>query len=453
VISVIISSLILSVVTLALPNNILIWHSYIIFAIQAAFIFPTIWKNIVRVKDIFLPSLFSLIYFSVNLTLGAFLIPREYGADKQFATTLIYINDYNLIIPFFIICNLVLCALSVQRLQQLNALADNQSSSKPAMLPPDGLEIPKIVLYAMAFSAVGYFDIISAYSFQFSLMIVHLSGLVRQRSILRYPAYLIYLGMFIVFSSENKREIAMALFLIVFFEAYILDIKTKIRAKSLAIYAGTAAAFFFLIIWASVLRGYGEYPVKGPVDAVRYVPDYILSDSFVDGITENLELNYNYGVTITAADYVLNGNIPYQYGTSFLKIVYLPIPREVFPNKPESVLQIFTKSYAPGWWAVGGSMPVIFSAEMFVNFSYFALIIVGLVMFFLDSLFVSWHRRDSSSVVAHCYLFLSFTVLMLARGSGVEQYALYFFFALPVFVFFALTRSRTPSTLRQSATF
>jgi hypothetical protein len=177
---------------------------------------------------------------------------------------------------------------------------------------------------------------------------------------------------------------------------------------------------------ASILRGYGGFPVSGLFDAMKYVPAYITSDLFVDGITDNFELNYNYGVAITSLELLMDGRLDYQYGMSFIKVFFLPIPREILEWKPESVLQLFTREYAPSWWVVGGSMPVMFASEMFINFSYFALIPIAIVLRFLDGLFVYWNGADKLSLGAMSAVFLVITVLMLARGSGVEQYILYY---------------------------
>lgn len=433
-------SLLLAAVSLLLPQSFLSQNCYLLFGIQGVWTLTATARRLGRISNMFLPSTFTLIYFTVNLTIGGYLVPRGYGFDKQFSLTTPYVTTYNIIVPFLLLTNLVLYLLSARRLPQLNSLPAGRDL--PSM-SADGFEIPRAALYFGAFLAVGYFDFFNGFSTQLAIMICHLTGMALRRTPYRFPIYLAYLVGLIYFSAENKREIAMALFLVAFIEMWIRDLRTRFTPRAIVIYLGLFLGFIGLIMWASILRGYGEYNADGPIDALSYIPTYAASDDFADGITDNLELNYNYGVTITSIDYVLTGQIPYQFGTSFLKILYLPVPRQVFPTKPESVLQIFTKSYAPGWWSVGGSMPVMFAAECFINFHVLGLLALAAVMAWLDGLFVAWHRIDKRSLAANCSLFLCITILLLARGAGIDQFALYFLVSVPTFLLISLVRSTT----------
>ena len=82
-------------------------------------------------------------------------------------------------------------------------------------------------------------------------------------------------------------------------------------------------------------------------------------------------------------------------------------------------------------------MPVMSASEMFVNFHYLGLVAFAFIWWGLNLVYIRWHRIKGHSFAAHSYLFLSITVLMLARGSGIEQYLLYYFFAVPLFLMHA----------------
>ena len=170
------------------------------------------------------------------------------------------------------------------------------------------------------------------------------------------------------------------------------------------------------------------------LQAVALIPGYVSSDFFIDGITDNLELSYNYGAAVTAIDLTLGGRIDFQYGASIVKVLFLPISRDVLPWKPESVMQIFTLEYAPAWAAEDGSMPVSLVSEMFVNFHVAGILAYGLIVAMLNFFFESIDGARPRSFQANSCIFLAITILFYARGSGIEQWVLYYLVAMPIFV-------------------
>jgi hypothetical protein len=96
------------------------------------------------------------------------------------------------------------------------------------------------------------------------------------------------------------------------------------------------------------------------------------------------------------------------------------------------MMQIFNQEYKPEWWVVQGTMPVMFAADMFLNFNYFGLVPYALIWLLVNELFVTFFRAAPRSFVALSCLFLSITVLIMARGGGVEQWLVYYLFGAPV---------------------
>lgn len=419
-----------------LPNEFLALNSYFLYGLQFATMVPYLVSRARYIKDLFLPTFFVLIYFLVSMTFGSYLVPRDYGWDKQFADVATDIRTYRLIVPFFMLSNIVLFVLTARAFDTLARAPYNDPPGKflhSGLAPWAGLA--KIPFYFAAFFAVSYYDIYSAFSFQLALLILHLTDPALRRRWYRYGVYLFYLLVLVGFSYENKREIAMMLFLIIFLECYYGRFLLRFAFKSIAGYVMTGVAFFSLILAASILRGYGDFPVASIIEAFSYIPRYATSDMFVDGITDNLELNYSYGVAITAVDHGLRGLIPYQYGGSMIKVFFLPIPRDAITFKPGSIMQIFTRTYAPGWWLEEGSLPVVFSADMFLNFNYLGLAPYALVWWAINRAFLGFHTVRPQSFAAYSCVFLCITVLMFARGSGVELWLLYYLLAAPVFLF------------------
>jgi hypothetical protein len=203
--------------------------------------------------------------------------------------------------------------------------------------------------------------------------------------------------------------------------------------KNIVRYVSIVLFFFCLVLTASILRGYG-FEATSVINAVKYLPDYIVSDIVVDMLVDNFEINYNYGSSVTSIDMVIEEDIKYQYGASLLKILFLPLPREIFPGKPESVMQLYTQVYRPDLWSIDGSLPVIFASEMFINFHYFGLLIYGFVFYILNKLFLTFHLTPPYCFKSYSAIFLFMTILMFARGSGIEQWLLYYLLAVPILV-------------------
>lgn len=428
-------SLIAAGVAFVVPNDFLATDSYLFYGLQLLTMLPYLFRRAVYVENLFLPTFFVLLYFLVNLTFGSFLVPRNFGIDKEFADIALAINTYNLIVPFLLLSNAILFWLTARSLRQLRDVAprirqlvarDMQPYNHAALLMSPALIVP--------FAALAYFDVYSAFSFQLVILLVHLTQPSLRGKWYRWPIYAAYLAAQVAFDFDNKREIAMTLFLMIFLEVYYSRTALKFGLRNIISYTLALCAFLGLVLAASILRGYGSFQVTSLIDAFGYIPQYMTSELFADGVTDNLELNFNYGVTITSIDQTLRGVIDYQYGSSLIKVLFLPIPRDSIPYKPESVMQLFTRIYAPERWLENGSLPVMFASDMFVNFNYLGLLPFALVWGIINRAFVAFHTVTPRSFTFYSCAFLIITVLMFARGSGLELWLLYYLIALPALV-------------------
>jgi len=418
-----------------LPNDFLASHSYVLYGVQFLTLVPYLLGAAGEVKNLFMPTIFVLVYFLVNLTLGSWLVPRDYGWNKQFTEIALSIDNYNIIVPFLLAANLVLFLLSratLRRLRNLQLAAPVFGAGMAAAPYPEWYSLLKAPLYFSAFAFVSVFEAFNVFSFQLAIMILHLTEPALTRRLYRFAVYGGYLLILLAFSFENKREIAMTLFLVIFVEAYFSRAQLRFRFVHIVGYVAAIAMFFGLILAASILRGYGDFEVKSAAEAVFLIPKYVSSDFFIDGITDNLELNYCYGTTITAMDHGLRGLVDFQYGASLAKWVFLPIPRDAIAYKPQSMMQLFTSEFMPEWWLAGGSLPVMFAADMFLNFHVFGLAAFALIWWGINELFVRIHTVAFRSLAFYTCIFLVITVLMFARGSGIELWLMYFLFGLPV---------------------
>jgi hypothetical protein len=419
-----------------LPNRFLAEHSYWLYGVQFFTLLPHVLGQARELKNLFLPTFFALAYSLINLTLGSWLVPRDYGWDKNFTEIVLNVDYYNLIVPFLMASNVVLYLLTRATLKRLKDVdqAPQWREMHDTNRYPEWYSLMKTPLYFAAFGLVSMFEAFNVFSFQLAIMILHLTEPALRRRLYRYAVYATYLLVMLAFSFENKREIAMALFLLVFLEAFFARTKLSFDPLSLVRYVGAVLLFFGLVLAASILRGYGDVEATTAAQAVLLIPQYITSDIFIDGITDNLELNFSYGTTIAAMDHGLRGLVDYQYGASLAKWIFLPIPREALDYKPMSIMQLFTAKFLPEWWATGGSLPVSFAADMFLNFHVFGLAPFALVWLGFNELFVRLHTVAFRSLAYFTCIFMVITVLMFARGSGIELWLMYYLFGMPLLV-------------------
>jgi hypothetical protein len=435
VIAVLVINLLAVALAVVLPNDLLMWHSYTLYGVQLITMIPYLLRRAFFTHNLFIPTIFVIAYYLFNLFLGSYLVPRDIGWNKDYPAVALAIQRYQVIVPYLLMSNIILFLLTcrtITALARLRSPLPIRASAQDGGGPIVGI-LTECCCFA-GFFAVTYFDVFSAFSFQLAILIVHLSKLARRQLVRRYPVYVAYLLILVAFSFENKREIVMVLFLMLFLEAHYGWHVLKMTLGNIARFAFAAICFLALVLTASVLRGYGNFEVSSLIEAVKVVPRYVGSNLFLDGVTDNLELNYNYGSAITSMNLTMDGAISYQFGASLWKVFFLPIPRELFPLKPESVMQVYTRVFAPTLWAEQGSLPVVFSSEMFVNFGYLGLLPFALAWLAINRLFVRFHASAPGSCGYYSRHFFFITVLILARGGGLEQYVLYYVLATPVFV-------------------
>jgi len=424
-----------------LSNRFLAFHSYVLFGLQFITLIPYLLSKLKYLKNFFLPSFFILLYYLINQSLGAYLVPRGFGFNNWFEPYLAKIENYNLIVSYLIVCNFTLFVVCIRTLTKLNVIDAIGPKGNLKIIRYDFLlDIARIITCLIIFLVFSYIDIYSLFSFQLIIIIILSSYLAYCQKTIRFLVYLVFLVLMVKFNFENKREVVISLFSIIFLEAYYSRVVLQFTLKKIAIYFSGIFLFFFLVLTSSILRGYGSYGADTFSTAITYLPQYVESDIFVDGITDNLELNYSYGTGISAMNMIVKGDLPYQYGYTLIKLFFLPIPRDMFPFKPESIMQMFTKKFFPSFWAEGGSLPVILPVDMFLNFHFLGFLATGLIVSLLDYFFVKFHQLRYRSFLYFSFVFLFITILAFARGSGIDLYMLYYIVIIPFIVMYILSR-------------
>jgi hypothetical protein len=244
----------------------------------------------------------------------------------------------------------------------------------------------------------------------------------RNRAVL----YILLVTYFASFSAGDKRQ-AIFLFLPIFLVEFLRSKKRRLDIRMLLAGGVAASIGFILILWMSIYRGYGEYNPETFLDAAQYIDDYVQEDRFIEYVLANTETNYVFFHTHQAIEYVLEDPQRLLLGSSFLKVLFIPVPRHLFPDKPVSIIEHYTSAYAPEFRSLGGSWVSGLYSEYFWNFHFLGL----LPMYFVFALFgraYSWmagriRTNLDYQLLLPIYYYQQF--MEMVRGSGLDQYLTY----------------------------
>ena len=195
----------------------------------------------------------------------------------------------------------------------------------------------------------------------------------------------------------------------------------------------SASIFLFFILASSIHRGYGDFNTKNILDAIKFIPDYAATDIFVDAAGENLELNFVYTNAINATDLFITGEQELLYGETFIKALFVPIPRSLFGYKPRALIKIYSpKVDIPGVKEV--TSPVVVYVEFFWNFGLLFFVFLFIMIYYMDKIHFYAIRRIKEKGLSFYTLLIVFwyTInIQFIRGSGLDLLFLYIIVGIP----------------------
>ena len=401
-----------------------------VYIIQGLLLSYLIIKNI-KIRDFLLPSSIAFFYIQINLILGGYLAPRGYGFFKEYYYELATIQNYRLII-FYILCTQAILA-SITIYFQYKQFYVKETEDKNLSLK--NLMITIFLLIALyIIMEVG---LIIPFQLGFLLpLLFHLKKV--KLKLLRFIFYLLIIFLAILFHSFDKRNIIIFLIGIIFFEMHGSMKQFVFSLKHLLQFSALLIAGLILVLIASINRGYGQFESNTPVEYLSNLQSYITSDIFIDGITDNLELNYNYGATNLSMEYVIEEKIQYQYGKTLIKPLFLWVPRDYFLEKPESFMHLYTRNFDYNEWSQGSSLPVIFPIDLFANFSLFGLFAL-IIFYWIFNKISRWIYCDNGFSIKSFFGALIVIIhLLFIRGSGLDILILYIILACLSFLIYRL---------------
>lgn len=441
--------LVLSVLPLFFSDAVLKEYSPVNYLVQQLLIFLSIYFFKEKYVYILSPTFLSISYLNINFIFGSWSFLNEIVYNEAFLEAFHTWRHFKGTIFFFNIGNF-LVFLSYICAQRLKLFYKFQQGFKSIKLSSRNKALVIVCssfvfcIFLLINLEISYFGVEGNFGITFRTIgaIIIFAILSQRKSNSRFIWYGIILIIFIATSSHNKRE---AIFLIL--PLFLLELHNKrfsIGFKQIFSIAFIAAFFLYGIMVMSIVRGYGNYPVKNALEATSYVGDYMKSKSFLESLFNNLEFSYTYFCSTQSVEYIFDDPSHLTYGETLTKFLFLPVPRSVFPYKPNSSLHYFTEAYAPGSrtdpskkWE---SFPISFYSEMFWNFHLFGLIF----LFFFYTIFNNIYKiivskvRDHTIINHIALLYAYMLFLFLLRGAGFDLYFLYLAIGYFAFVFYKL---------------
>ena len=280
------------------------------------------------------------------------------------------------------------------------------------------------------------------------LSLVSIACLIFASKFTRFTRLIIYMLTFATMVSIFSQDKRVAIFLLLVISllearrgAFILNFKGLVFVILIIV------AALYAILLMSINRGYGGYvQAEGVIAASSFVLDYMKSDIFLAGFFQNIEVSYFYFHYLNAAELVFSGKVELALGSTLIKPLFLPFPRDILPWKPSGIIDLYTFVHDPAFRLLGGSWPPNFAAEYLWNFHVFGLILFP-ILATINAVFFRVLLSRYTEVNPFFMVFMLFAymnVLTYARGSGLDLIA----FLLIIAGVFTLFAASVHETLR-----
>lgn len=413
------------------------WIYYTIHYVNIfIYVFTFLRKNNRGLTLFFSPILFAFLYLGLSFTLGSFVIPLNLGFNSEVYDNFIIIDKLNIYTIYFFIADVIL--LLVWKRTTIKGLAQIPNSSERSWMEFNPVTFIVFFTLFVVVSFVKPLEFILlgfTYPIKLILIICLILISIQLPKKAKYSVYVLILFFVFIFHYHSKREIILVVLIFFFLESLYNNIKVKLNFKSFFIALIILFATIYLILAASIMRGYGSYKLKSPYHSFLMVPDYVQMPRFKHGIVDNFEINTVLGNTMICMDLVDKERIPLQYGGTYLKTFLSPIPRSIWPNKPLGMILKYTYTLNPRHKKIGQSLPVVHYAEGFANFYWLGIIIVVVILYLVERFYWYIITRKVMSILNGKLVFaiyLNCIVFQYIRGSGFDLFSLYALAPLPL---------------------
>ena len=430
-------TIVLSVVAVSSSNDWLRSYIWAIYALQYVFVLRLVVKQDDRWLFIMSPSFVTVSYIAINNCLGAYSFSM--GIVTPTKNYLSYLEWTNLgwTAAFILCANLVVL---LPYLLTKKAFTSNPRKAQNATTTPLAEKVlligfcggiillfVEIELDLSVLGGNGSFSIIPQTLAALTIVLVLAKS--KQRG--RFAVYLLILLCFASFSSHDKRDAFFLTAPVLLIECLSMP-RLQLRLQHITLAAGFAVVGFILILMMSIYRGYGEYHPKSFLDTRHYLLEYVESPHFYENLGNNLEYNYVFFHSHQAIEDIYTSPDMLLYGTTFLKPLFLTLPKDWFPNKPKSIVHHYTSHHDAQYRASGGSWITTIYSDFFWNFHVLGLLVLVPVYYLINRCYLALACSIKQGVSYYHLpaLFAYQHLLTLIRGSGFDLYFAYLIVAV-----------------------
>lgn len=419
---------VLGLTPLLFENEWLKYNSYYFFTFQFFIFVIALLTRIKYLASIFLPTNLMILYLGISFSVGSYFVPLEYGfLTKSFISDFYNMKNYPIVVTVWLQFFNVMMLLSLIYLSNeeryISTINFSTKMKKPELI------LPISILLLLLVSPFDYFFIFGC---QIALLLIILMSASRFSLKINVLSVLLSLSIFIQYNSFNKREILMALILVLLFYSITKKIKLKLNLKSLVSYSILLMSFFCIVLTSSILRGYGGIDTSNALEAFSLIPSYMTSELFYHYLMDNFEISHTFPAGVLPIEYIIESRLDVQGGATLIKPLFLILPREIFPFKPESLIHLFTATQNPAVYALGGSYPVPFPSEVFANFHYAFVPFLFLLLLAINNIFKICLSKNIDNLKFKVSIVFSAMVFILIRGGGADLLFIHFLSALPI---------------------
>lgn len=409
------------------------------FLLGIIYLWPAIKEK--GILFIFSPTIFSVLYISLNCIVGGFYMREGLILDQDLLGAFNAIPPKHLWGFAFIttVFNSLLCVIGYKRSKELvNPISQTEEiyihkSSMVARIVVLSVILLIIASIPLAFHKTKSMGLIQSLYFPFylgTLICLFYNFLQLEYSnIINWLAAVTLFILSAILLYHSKREaffclIALIIMLVLHGGSYALRVKHFILGGTLGVIS------VVLVLAASLMRGYNNFDGDSYVEAVKTIPRYVDSPTFWAATGGNFEVVSAYPHTVNSFNYIFNGRIPVLYGESFWKVFFVPIPKSAFNYKPRKMLEVYTEIYDKSFREIGGSYPVMCYADFVANFSLFSILIVIIFFNLCDKIYYSacsgW-KSNKGIVNNLTSIAFASIIILFTRGDGFSALCLYTF--------------------------
>lgn len=388
------------------------------------------------VANLYLPSSVMILYVSFFFFMGTFAF--KYGLvqlDVADQWRYYQIENFSLITSYFV-CSIAtimfgqLIKVNFHGLKRIrtNPFFEKNFDQRMTDVGATGMLLSVfLILVALGFEIPlpGGTGSFSAIFFFFSA--IYVSYYVRIKKLkIRFVVYFFIVTLLAYFFYSDRRLVAFYLF-IVFFIENIYCRAFNVRIKNIVVILLIITLFVIAVVAMSIQRGVGDFGEDNFFKALFYVRDYFLSDWAITMLLHNMEGPGTTFHSYNAINYVIINNA-YSFGTTIFKFIFIPVPRTIFFDKPNSMVWDYTSYFYPTFRQEGGSYVPNLLAEFYWNFGFiFGLISIMIIFIFFDILYKYMIESvRGNKKLKNVFMMSVFSLIVFYfRGSGLDLYMIY----------------------------